>query len=95
MLPTIPDCAYDLVFSMAMLQHIHPAMLDVMRQMSRVASNLVLICEREDVHTLSIVPRNYQCIFERFGLRQSHAEKLDHFADPMYNYYIVRLCGKG
>ncbi|MDA1228172.1 MAG: methyltransferase domain-containing protein [Chloroflexi bacterium] len=94
MLPTVPDSDYDLVFSMAVLQHVHPASTEVMDQMSRIAGKLLLTCEREDVHTQSIVPRDYHYTFGRLGWKQLHTETLEGFSDPMYSLYTIRLLAK-
>ena len=90
-LPEIPRSSFDLLFSMAVLEHVHPSSFEVFRGMSDIACSTIVICEREDVHTMSMVPRNYQYVFERMGWFQVYDETLTEFQDSMYDNYTIRV----
>jgi SAM-dependent methyltransferase len=65
----IPDKSFDVVYTMAVLEHIHKDSEWVFAEMVRIAKTLVII---EDEWTVSWrhFPRNYRRVFERFGARQ-------------------------
>ena len=69
-LPTLPDNTADVVFSMAVLIHIHPSSLQVFEHMVRVAARYVCVVEAEAPTLPYIFPRNYQRVFERLGCTQ-------------------------
>jgi SAM-dependent methyltransferase len=66
-LAELPTDSHDLVFSMAVLLHVHPASHRVMDQMVRVAKRYVCVMEAEDVTCGYIFARNYRRVFERLG----------------------------
>jgi SAM-dependent methyltransferase len=63
----VPDSSRDLVFSMAVLVHVHPASNKVMEEMVRVARRYVCVLEAEDVTCGYLFARNYRRVFERLG----------------------------
>jgi SAM-dependent methyltransferase len=68
-IPEIPDDHFELVFTMAVLEHIHPSSEWVFAQMARITRFLITI---EDEYTRSWrhKPRNYERVFSRLGLKQ-------------------------
>lgn len=66
-LPQLPNI-YDLVFSMAVLEHIPPESEAVFQQIARVAKNLVTI-EDEKTESWRHFPRNYREVFCSLGLQ--------------------------
>jgi SAM-dependent methyltransferase len=63
----LPASSQDLVFSMAVLIHVHPASHRVMEEMVRVSRGHVCVLEAEDVTCGYIFARNYRRVFERLG----------------------------
>jgi SAM-dependent methyltransferase len=64
-----PDNAFDLTFTMAVLEHIHAHSEWVFAEIARTCKHLLTI---EDEHSDSsrTFPRNYRQVFEGLGLRQ-------------------------
>ena len=46
-LPTVPDDAFDVVYSVETLQHVHPDDTEVFAELARVSSDLVITAENE------------------------------------------------
>lgn len=68
--PTLPDGGYDVVFTMAVLEHVHSDSDWVFRDLARAARRFVLTIEDERGRSERHFPRNYQQVFEGLGLRQ-------------------------
>lgn len=68
-IPEIPDDYFELVFTMAVLEHIHPSSEWVFAEMARITRFLITI---EDEYTRSWRhrPRNYERAFGRLGMEQ-------------------------
>lgn len=68
-IPEILDDYFELVFTMALLEHIHPSSEWVFAEMARITRFLITI---EDEYTRSWrhKPRNYECVFSRLGMEQ-------------------------
>ncbi len=67
---TFADRQFDVVFSMAVLEHVHPSSNWVFSQIARVVGKLLITIEDEAGVSWRHVPRNYQSLFEPMGLRQ-------------------------
>lgn len=65
----IPDNCFELVFTMAVLEHIHPISEWIFKEITRITKYLITI---EDEHSKSPrhFPRNYEKIFTKFGMKQ-------------------------
>ena len=92
----MPASAYDVVFSMAVLVHVHPANNQVMAEMVRVARRYVCVVEAEDVTCGYLFARNYARVFERLGCTEVRtapilAESFSSAADHGYVGYRARL----
>jgi len=66
----LADDGYDVVFTMAVLEHIHPDSEWVFREMTRVMRRLLITIEDEQGVSERHFPRNYERIFEPLGLTQ-------------------------
>ncbi|WP_188205526.1 class I SAM-dependent methyltransferase [Alkalibacillus aidingensis] len=64
------DDHFDLTFSMAVLEHIHPDSDWVFKEISRVTHSYLIIIEDETWDSSRHFPRNYQEIFEKHGFNQ-------------------------
>lgn len=67
LLPAFDDGAFDLVFTMAVLQHIHPESIDVFDNIARIAKSLVAI-EMTDTRTERTFPHDVVKLFESRGM---------------------------
>lgn len=66
----LPDRTYDLSFTMAVLQHIHSDSEWIFEHLARITNTWCLTIEDEVTWSWRHFPRNYQPIFERYGLVQ-------------------------
>lgn len=73
----IPSRNFDLVFTMAVLEHLPPESEHVFAQIARISQKYVLIIEDEHSVSHRHFPRNYKNVFEKLGLKQiDHRKKL-------------------
>ena len=73
-LPQLGDGSIDVVFAMAVLEHIHYDSNVVLDEIARVAAFAVVTIENEQEASVRHFPRNYRTVFEQRGLRQVHEE---------------------
>ncbi|MFI5225135.1 MAG: methyltransferase domain-containing protein [Candidatus Limnocylindrales bacterium] len=66
----LPDDSFDLVFAMAVLEHIHPDSDWIFGQIVRIARTVILTIEDEHGVSPHHVPRDYRAVFEPLGMRQ-------------------------
>jgi len=73
---TLPQCIpVDTVFTIAVLEHIHPDEIDIiLDEMTRLAGKGIITIENEDRSTGRHWPRNYQGLIECRGFKQIHEE---------------------
>jgi len=64
------DCEFDVVFAMAVLEHIHQKSEWVYSEIVRITKDLLITLEDEEVRDWHKKPRNYGHIFERLGMKQ-------------------------
>ncbi len=69
-LPKVPGGDYDVVFSMAVLEHVHYESDWLMAHVVRSAKKFVVTIENEYDVSDRTFPRNYQRVLERHGARQ-------------------------
>lgn len=62
--------SFDLVFTMAVLEHIHPDSEFVFGEMARTTKRFIITIEDESSKTWRHFPRNYRRIFENHGMKQ-------------------------
>ncbi len=75
-LPVIPSFSRDVVFSMAVLIHVHPSSNAVLEQMVRIARRYVCVIEAEWVTCSYIFARNYRRMFERLGAEHVRSHEI-------------------
>ena len=94
-LPGLPTGSVDVVFSLAVLIHVHPTSREIFRQMARIARRYVCVIEAESTTVAHVFARNYRRVFEREGCAQLRAAILTERAHPAVgpNYwgYTARL----
>jgi len=64
------DDEFDLVYTMAVFQHIHPDSEWIFQEIVRITKVYLLTIENEKVETWRHFPRNYKNVFESHGMRQ-------------------------
>lgn len=69
-LPKVPDRAFDVVFSMAVLEHVHYDSDWLLAHVARVAARFVVTIENEEEVSDRTFPRHYGRVFEGLGLRE-------------------------
>jgi SAM-dependent methyltransferase len=90
----LPDRAVDVVFSMAVLIHLHPTSVDVFDHMARVA-RYVCVIELEKASNSYVFPRNYRRVFERLGCTELRQATITRRGYPdvssEYDGYVARV----
>jgi SAM-dependent methyltransferase len=66
----LPSSSMDIVFTMAVLEHIHPDSEWIFDEIVRVAGSSVVTVEDEHGVSRHHTPRDYRAVFEARGLRQ-------------------------
>lgn len=69
-LPQLASNSVDLIFSMAVLMHLHPSSNFVFSEMVRVAQRYIITIEPEAASAGYVFPRNYLRVFKRLGCSQ-------------------------
>lgn len=77
LLPDLPDAGYDLVFTMAVLEHVHTESEWLFEELARITGRWLLTIEDERNDSWRHFPRNYRGVFEGLGLRQTRHEQLE------------------
>ena len=67
---SLPDRAYDVVFSMAVLEHLPRSSEWVLAEMARITAGFLIIIEDEQGESWRHYPRNYRKVFESLGMTQ-------------------------
>ena len=65
-----PDASFDLVYAMAVLEHIHPDSEWIFDEIARITRSVVVTIEDEHGVSSHHVPRDYRAVFEGRGLHQ-------------------------
>jgi SAM-dependent methyltransferase len=94
-LPGLPTGSVDVVYTMAVSIHIHPASHAVFGEMARIAGKYVCTLETEVANARYTFARNYRRVFERFGCKQVKARLITRESNPEvsrdYDGYVARL----
>jgi predicted O-methyltransferase YrrM len=70
-IPTLGDNAYEAVYTMAVLQHIHQDSDWIFPHIARIARRVVITIEEEKRYSAQFFPRDYKAIFEGLGFSQA------------------------
>lgn len=82
-LPNTKSKSIDVLFTMAVLFHIHPTSNFIFSDMVRIARKYICVIEDESVNCAYIFPRNYRRVFEKLGCTQIKSAEL--VKDDRYN----------
>ena len=95
MLPKFDTDSVDVIFTMAVAQHIHPTSNYLFREMVRVAKKYICTVELEAGNCSYIFSRNYQRVFQRLGCSQFKSALITKEAFPDVSRdcdgYVARL----
>ena len=82
------DCQFDVVFTMAVLEHIHPDSEWVFPYIARVAKLGIVTVEDEATSAPRFFPRNYKTIFENLGWKETAYKECKDV--PVLDGYLIR-----
>ncbi|WP_200816610.1 bifunctional 2-polyprenyl-6-hydroxyphenol methylase/3-demethylubiquinol 3-O-methyltransferase UbiG [Halobacillus sp. Marseille-P3879] len=78
--------SFHLVFSLAVLEHLHPDSEWVFEELARISRAYIITIEAEQAENWRLFPRNYKTIFEQFGYVQ--VEESDCIEADLKNYTL-------
>ncbi len=81
------DGEFDIVFTMAVLEHIHRDSEWIFAEMVRTTRGFLVTVEDERGISWRHFPRNYRKVFERLGLKQIEEFKCDEVDGLGRNFY--------
>lgn len=87
----LPDGGYDLIFSMAVLCHIHPDSEFIFGEMVRCTKKYIITIEDEVCRTSRHCPRSYDSVFVPLGMKELEVR---HNLEGMNQNYIARVFEK-
>lgn len=87
-LPSL-DQAYDVVFTMAVLEHLHPESEHVFAEMVRVSKTLLVTVEDEKGLSERHYARNYARVFSQLGMVEQ--EQLTEFSTVLPKGFVARV----
>ncbi len=94
----MPDKSVDVVFTMGVAMHIHPADNAVFKDMKRVARKFICTMEPESANSNYVFARNYRRVFSRLGCPQLKSTVITHSNYPSVarkRGAVVRLFAAG
>jgi len=91
---TLRDRQFDLVFSMAVLEHIHTESEWTFAELARVTNKYLLTIEDEGCESWRHFPRQYDRVFEPLGLRQVRTDTGEAVIG-LGGSFVARLFAKG
>jgi 2-polyprenyl-3-methyl-5-hydroxy-6-metoxy-1,4-benzoquinol methylase len=90
-LPAIGDRAYDVVFSMAVLEHVHTESEGIFEHVARIAGSHVVTIEDEHHTSWRHFPRDYRRVFEGLGLEQVEERRCDPTEHALSDVHVLRV----
>jgi SAM-dependent methyltransferase len=84
-LPGVADHAHEVVFSMAVLEHVHPDSDAIFDHIVRVAGRFILTIEDEGTVTPRHFARDYRAVFESRGCRQVRVLEFNQVSTEAFN----------
>ncbi|MCP3029930.1 class I SAM-dependent methyltransferase [Halobacillus sp. A1] len=90
----LPTDGFDLVFSMAVLEHIHPDSDWILEEIARISGEYLITIEAETAANWRFFPRNYKEIFEKYGFRQVEEKSCEEGGLEHYTLRVFKKKGK-
>jgi len=85
--------AYDVIYTMAVLMHIHPDNEWVFAELVRITKKTLIVIENQIQDNFRDFPRDYKKIFESLGMKQVFEEDgapMMGFNDPYYARIFIK-----
>ncbi len=93
-LPAMDSDRFGLVFTMAVLEHIHSDSAEVFAEIARVTKDYLITIEDERRVSSRHFPRQYQQIFEPLGLQQIEATVCNDREHGLSDVHVARVFRK-
>ena len=90
-LPGLPDSAYDTVFTMAVLEHIHTDSEWIFSEIVRICERRLITVEDETGQSWRHFPRNYRYVFEGLGMKQVAEDACGGKVVGLYGAFKARV----
>jgi len=84
------DNQFDLVFTMAVLEHIHPDSEWIFKEIARITKGLITIEDEKNTNQ-RVFKRNYFDIFSKFGMEQKVECNLEDLKDDDFYGFMCRV----
>ncbi len=91
LLPGFPSAHFDLVFTMAVLEHLHDDSESVFAGIARVCRRFLITIEDEHRVSWRHFPRNYRKVFEPLGLAQILEQRCDPAIHGLSEVHVARV----
>lgn len=88
-MPTLKDNSFDVIYTMAVLLHIHPESEWIFEHMVRATNKYLIIIEAEASVEYKLYARDYKAIFEGLGMTEVFSEPM-----PVMSNYTTRIFKK-
>lgn len=85
-LPRLEDKKFDIIFSMAVLEHIHPQSNFIFKEIVRVCKKYIITIEIEHSSGARVFPRNYREVFEKLGCAMVYHEEIKESCCELKSY---------
>ncbi len=94
-LPQFQDGSFDLVFTLAVLEHVHPEEDGIFREINRITRNHLITIEDERHQSERHFPRNYKKIFTKLDFREIVSYRGNKMVDiGLDRNFIARVFNK-
>lgn len=88
---TFPDNSFEIVFTMAVLEHIHTDSEWIFKELVRITAGTLITIEDEKGVSWRHFPRNYKAIFEPLGLTQVQQFQCEDALHGLGNQFFARV----
>jgi len=88
-MPSLSGRQFDVIYTMAVLLHIHPDSEWIFEHMARATGKYLVIIEAESSIEYKLYARNYKTIFEGYGMTEIFSEAM-----PVMGNYTTRVFRK-
>ena len=82
------DVTFDIVFTMAVLEHIHPDSGFIFSEMVRITNKYLITVEDEKAAGWRHFPRNYKKVFESLGMKQVYQTNCKEIVGLGSNFWV-------
>ncbi len=86
----LPSNSFDIVYTMAVMEHIHEDSEWIFKEMVRISKRLIVTLEDEVAVSWRTFARNYQQVFEELGARQVSVDNCGALPE-MYGSFKCRI----